>query len=63
MSEFAVDKFRRIVVKVGSALLIGADGLVDRPWLSGLAEDIADLHQRDHEVPVSYTHLRAHETF
>jgi glutamate 5-kinase len=52
MSAFAVDDFRRIVVKVGSSLLIGSDGRVDRQWLAGLAEDIADLHKRDHEVLV-----------
>jgi glutamate 5-kinase len=50
MSEFAVDDFRRIVVKVGSSLLIGDDGRVDRQWLAGLAEDVADLHKRNHEV-------------
>jgi glutamate 5-kinase len=52
MSQFAVDDFRRIVVKVGSSLLIGSDGRADRQWLAGLAEDIADLHKRDHEVLV-----------
>ena len=52
MSQFAVDDFRRIVVKVGSSLLIGSDGRVDRQWLAGLAEDIAELHRRNHEVLV-----------
>ncbi len=52
MSDFAVDDFRRIVVKVGSSLLIGGDGRVGRQWLDGLAEDIADLHARGHEVLV-----------
>jgi glutamate 5-kinase len=52
MSQPAVDDFRRIVVKVGSSLLIGSDGRVDRQWLAGLAEDIANLHQRNHEVLV-----------
>ena len=52
MSEFAVDDFRRIVVKVGSSLLIGSDGRVNRQWLGGLVEDIADLHERKHEVLV-----------
>ncbi len=52
MSPFAVDDFRRIVVKVGSSLLIGSDGRIDRQWLAGLAEDIADLQQRNHEVLV-----------
>jgi glutamate 5-kinase len=52
MSQLAVDDFRRVVVKVGSSLLIGNDGRVDRYWLGGLAEDIADWHARGHEVLV-----------
>jgi glutamate 5-kinase len=50
MSEFAIDEFRRIVVKVGSSLLIGDDGRVDRHWLAGLAADVAELHGRDCEL-------------
>ena len=34
---------RRIVVKVGSALLLDAEGGVDRAWLAGLAGDLAAL--------------------
>jgi glutamate 5-kinase len=52
MSEFAVDDFRRIVVKVGSSLLIGDDGRVDRLWLAELAADVASLQGRGHEVLV-----------
>jgi glutamate 5-kinase len=52
MSALAVDDFRRVVVKVGSSLLIGDDGRVDRQWLAGLAADIADWHSRGHEVLV-----------
>ena len=52
MSDFAIDDFHRIVVKVGSSLLIGDDGRVGRQWLDGLAEDIADLHARGHEMLV-----------
>ena len=37
----AIESFRRLVVKVGSSLLVGADGTVDRAWLAGLAEDLA----------------------
>jgi glutamate 5-kinase len=50
MSGFVVDDYRRLVVKVGSSLLIGDDGNVDRRWLDGLADDIADLHSRSHEL-------------
>ena len=52
MSGFVVDDYRRLVVKVGSSLLIGDDGHVDRRWLEGLADDIADLHRRSHELLV-----------
>ncbi len=52
MDKPAVDDFRRVVVKVGSSLLIGDDGRIDRRWLDGLANDIADWHARGHEVLV-----------
>ena len=52
MSEFTVDAFRRIIIKVGSSLLIGGDGRVDRQWLAGLADDIAEYHRRGHELLV-----------
>lgn len=50
MSGFALSEYRRLVVKVGSALLIGDDGHVHRGWLEGLAEDIARLSADGHEV-------------
>jgi glutamate 5-kinase len=40
---------RRIVVKVGSALLIGADG-PDRAWLADFAADLARLRARGQQV-------------
>ena len=43
--------YRRIVVKVGSSLLVDADG-VRRTWLDALAEDIAALQRRGAEVMV-----------
>jgi glutamate 5-kinase len=42
---------RRIVVKVGSALLVGPDG-ADRAWLSGFAADLARLRARGQQVLV-----------
>ena len=42
---------RRIVVKVGSALLVDqATGLVNRPWLESLVEDLLRLRARKQEV-------------
>lgn len=50
MPGLVVGDYRRLVVKVGSSLLIGDDGNVDRHWLAGLTDDIADLHRRRHEI-------------
>lgn len=45
--------FRRIVVKVGSSLLVDRDrGRLRHAWLAALAEDLADLHQRGADVLV-----------
>ena len=43
--------FRRLVIKVGSSLLVDADG-VRRTWLDSLAADIAALQGRGAEVMV-----------
>jgi glutamate 5-kinase len=43
---------RRIVVKVGSALLVGSDGAANAPWLQGFAADIARLRARGQQVLV-----------
>src|SRR5215468_8003746 len=45
--------FRRIVVKVGSSLLIDADaGRVKHAWLASLVEDIAALHREGRDILV-----------
>src|SRR5271163_1417025 len=49
----SLDRFNRIVVKVGSSLLVdGALGAVRRAWLKALASDIAALHERGARVIV-----------
>ena len=49
----ALEDFRRVVVKVGSALLVDrARGRLRHAWLAALAEDIADLHARGVDVVV-----------
>ncbi|HKH35149.1 MAG TPA: glutamate 5-kinase, partial [Beijerinckiaceae bacterium] len=40
-------QFRRVVLKVGSSLLVDrARGRLNQPWLAALADDIAELHGR-----------------
>ena len=49
----SLDQFNRIVVKVGSSLLVdGALGAVRREWLEALVSDIAGLHARGASVIV-----------
>ncbi len=49
----ALDQFRRIVVKVGSSLLVDrAQGRLRHAWLAALAEDLAELHARGADVLV-----------
>ena len=58
----ALGQFRRIVVKVGSSLLVDrAAGAVKAAWLAALADDLATLHKRCADVLVfSHGHfLRA----
>jgi len=44
---------RRVVVKVGSALLVDeASGTVKRDWMESFADDIAALRQRGMEVVI-----------
>ncbi len=43
---------RRIVVKIGSSLLVGPDGEVRTTWLDGLAQDVARLHGRGQQVVI-----------
>ena len=49
----SLDQFNRIVVKVGSSLLVDSNlGAVRRAWLDALAGDIAALHERGASVVV-----------
>lgn len=42
----------RLVIKVGSALLVGRDGQPRRAWLAGLADEIAEARTRGQQVIV-----------
>ena len=49
----SLEAFRRVVIKVGSALLVDrVRGRLRHAWLAALAEDIADLHARGVDVLV-----------
>jgi glutamate 5-kinase len=49
----ALGDFRRIVIKVGSSLLVDAQaGRLNDRWLSSLATDIAEIHRGKREVLV-----------
>ncbi|RDJ21933.1 glutamate 5-kinase [Bosea caraganae] len=53
MDTPSLSQFRRIVVKVGSALLVDrARGRLRQAWLAALVEDLAELHQRGADVLV-----------
>lgn len=52
MSNVTAKRFRRMVVKVGSSLLINAEGALDRPWLDALAMDLAERHRAGQDLLV-----------
>jgi glutamate 5-kinase len=53
MASPELSQFRRIVVKVGSALLVDSDkGEVRASWLAALADDMAKLHKGGRDVLV-----------
>ncbi len=41
---------RRLVIKIGSALLVADDGEIRRAWLDRLADDVARCHARGQEI-------------
>jgi glutamate 5-kinase len=50
VSELVLSDYRRLVIKVGSSLLVDDAGELDRPWLDRLADDVACLTSNGHEV-------------
>ena len=52
MAAPGLANYRRLVVKVGSSLLVDSSGQLNRAWLETLAEDIVALLKQDHEVLV-----------
>lgn len=52
MSRFDFSGYRRLVIKVGSSLLVDGVGELNRAWLESLADDIAALAADGHEILV-----------
>jgi len=50
MAKLALSEYRRLVVKVGSSLLVDESGRLNRNWLETLADDIAHLQEDGHEI-------------
>lgn len=50
MSGLDLSKHRRLVVKVGSTLLVDDTGQLNRSWLERLADDVASLSRDGHEI-------------
>lgn len=50
MSAFSLEKAKRVVIKIGSALLVNEDGTIRQNWLDALADDIATLNQAGKDV-------------
>jgi glutamate 5-kinase len=46
----ALTAARRIVLKIGSALLVADDGEIRRPWLDALVDDVARSRRRGQEL-------------
>jgi len=52
MPLFPPSDCRRLIVKIGSALLVAPDGAVRRDWLAGIAVDIAIRHGAGQQVAI-----------
>jgi glutamate 5-kinase len=50
VSGLQIADFRRLVIKVGSSLLVNDEGELDRVWLEKLTDDVAILARDGHEV-------------
>ena len=50
MSGLVLSNYRRLVVKVGSSLLVDDTGQLNRAWLESLADDVAGLAKEGHEI-------------
>ena len=52
MTGLVISNYRRLVVKVGSSLLVNDSGELNRAWLDSLADDLAALAREGHQLLV-----------
>ncbi|MBT8422958.1 MAG: glutamate 5-kinase [Gammaproteobacteria bacterium] len=52
MSKLVLNDLRRLVIKIGSTLLVDEQNRLNRAWLNHLADDIDDLRKAGHQVLV-----------
>jgi len=50
VSGLVLSNYRRLVIKVGSTLLVDDKGQLNRGWLESLADDVASLAKEGHEI-------------
>ena len=50
MTGLAFSELRRLVIKIGSALMIDDNGRVNRDWLIDLAEDILSFRESGQQI-------------
>lgn len=49
---FPAHNIKRLVIKIGSALLVDPDGAIRLDWLQGVVEDIAERHKAGQQIIV-----------
>lgn len=49
-SQSALKGAKRLVIKIGSSLLINKDGSLDHDWLKSIADDVADLRASGKQI-------------
>jgi glutamate 5-kinase len=52
LTGFPPDQVRRLIVKVGSALLVEKDGAVRRDWLSGLVDELVARRAQGQQIAI-----------
>lgn len=52
MSALDLSLYGRLVIKVGSSLLVDDNGRLNRRWLEALADDVASLASSGHEIVI-----------